>query len=400
MPYKRPGSAYYQCRRKNLPGYGDTGVITSKTKSKRVAAAMERLLEELAERALLEPKWAKLIDAVVERRLDLPALLRAKSERRLPALLRNLHDPVLQEATASFLRTTSDRQVEIGTGKLLELAPDGARLSYLGAGRVVTDLLEEAVARYGIKRTTAQRQLKRAISLLLRYHVGSHERNRIFADVRFAVEDDSREVVLEPVEIARLLKAAEAAHEELPTIVRTALLTSADRGVLLRGERSDGFARGLLRRDLRVYEEQSNGREVYSAEIYLHDTKDAARPRTVQVGDYLARELLLLAQGKKPDDAVFSITYGQLDYVWQKARSEAGLGHLHFKDLRAQTVIYMQRAGIPQAVAQATLGHSDATMTARYGRHQASMGSDQVAALEEVLFGQEEEDGQQCRKSA
>ena len=46
--------------------------------------------------------------------------------------------------------------------------------------------------------------------MLLRYHYGGAERDRVFADVRFAGEDDTRQVLLRPEEIERLLAACQA----------------------------------------------------------------------------------------------------------------------------------------------------------------------------------------------
>ena len=45
MPYKRRDSPYYYIRRKKLPGYGDTGRISSGVTAKKVAGDMDRALE-------------------------------------------------------------------------------------------------------------------------------------------------------------------------------------------------------------------------------------------------------------------------------------------------------------------------------------------------------------------
>lgn len=384
MAYKRPESSYYYVRRKNLPGFGDTGAISSRSKSKRVAERMERLLEELAERALVEPKWRELLEAVVDRELSLPDLLRSKSERRLPALLRSLHDPPLEEVVESFRPTLNDRNVGYGLDKLLELAPDAARLSYLQDAKTVTDLCVRCEEVYEIKRTSVHRQLLRGISLLLRHECGNHERDRIFADVQYERPDDTRDVHLTPAQIEALLQACEEyGYDELQTLIRTALLTSADRGVLLSGKRgTSGSERGLLVRDVQIYEEDGT----YSGQVHLPDGKEKSRRRTVSFGDRLARELLLLAQGKEPSDPIFSIEYQDLDYPWQNVREAAGLEHVRFKDLRAQTAIYAQRAGIPQAVIQSVMGHRSAEMTRRYQRHEAAMTKSQAGALEPAMF--------------
>lgn len=383
MAYKRPESSYYYVRRKNLPGFGDTGAISSRSKSKRVAERMERLLEELAERALVEPKWRELLEAVTSGEVDLPDLLKAKTERRLPALLRSLDDPLLTDAVADYRPHVDDRQTGYGFDKLLEMTEAQTRLSALQDAGRVTALCRRCEEEYGVKRNTVRRQLYRAISLLLRHHYGNAERDRVFQNVQYEGEDDTREVYLTPEEIAALLQACEDIdREELGVLIRMALLTSADRGVLLAGTRSDGPERGLLVRDVRVWEEDG----AYHGEVYLPDRKTEDRSRTIPFGDRLAREVLLLAQGKGPDDPLFNIRYRALDYIWQQAREVAGLEELRFKDLRSQTAIYAQKAGIPQAVVMRTLGHSSERRTRQYQRHEAVMSADQVAALEEAMF--------------
>ena len=109
----------------------------------------------------------------------------------------------------------------------------------------------------GCKRNSVRRYMHRATSLLLRHHLGRAERDRIFADVDFPAEDDTREIHLSPLEIQRLLSACdELGYGELGVAIRLALQTSADRGVLLAGGHgSRRRHRGLLVRDLRIFQE-------------------------------------------------------------------------------------------------------------------------------------------------
>ena len=227
------------------------------------------------------------------------------------------------------------------------------------------------------------------MSLLLRHHVGEAERNRIFDDVQYEAEDDTREVHLLPAEIKRLLDACRSEdkplYDELAVIIRLALQTSADRGVLLAGDRSDGTARGLRVRDVRIYHDDE--KDTYSGQLYLHDQKTEERSRSVPLTDHLARELLILAKGQGPDDPIFNMRYQQLDYRWQRVRKKAELEHVRFKDLRAQTAIYGEEAGVPQTVLQHVMGHSDDAMTRRYQRRAASLSEEQAAAIENVMFG-------------
>lgn len=388
MPYKRPNSSFYQIRRRNLKGYGDTGVLTTKTKKKRVARRMEDLLEEIAEKALLEPKWTDLLDAVCrERTIKLPELLQAKSGGRLSRLCRRLTDPLVHEAIETYRdegRVT--RQTENGLTWLEENVPSSDRLSDLDA-QTIMRLLKKAEEE-GRKRNSVRRYQMRAISLVLRHHLGETERDRIFADVTFEPEDDTREVHLLPEEISHLLSACheleKPLYEELALVIRLSLQTSADRGVLLSGTRQDEEVRGLLVRDLRIYHDEEEDR--YSGKVFLHDQKTEERSRAVPLTDSLCRELLVVTKGKSADDPVFALRYNGLDSRWRKVRKMADLGHVRFKDLRAQTAQYGEMAGIDQTTLQRTMGHSDRSMTRRYQQRSASMSEEGARALEEEML--------------
>ena len=343
--YRRKGSPYWQCRRRRLPGYGDTGQLNSQVRDRRTTERMEHLLEQIAQRALVQPAWYTLLDAVRDKQLPLSELLKANTQHRLEALLRRLDDPLLGDAVEDFIEAQQPgRQVRYGLEKLLRL---------------------------------------------------TEERNRVFAEVSFPAEDDVREIYLIPEEIALLFEACSACgYGELATLIRMALLTSADRGVLLAGKSADGPKHGLRVRDVRIYQEEAsttnNGSSyepVYSGEVLLRDRKATTRTRTVVFGDLLARELLLLCQDKAPDDTVFNIRYQDLDRPWKEVRRQAGLEHVRFKDLRAQTAIYAQRAGIPQAVTARVMGHRSERRTRDYQRHEAVMTPAQADALERALFG-------------
>lgn len=388
MPYKRPNSPYYQIRKRSLQGYGDTGVLTTKTESKRVARRMEDLLEELAERALLEPKWTDLLDAVCEdRTIKLPELLKAKNRGELGQLARQLTDPTLPEAIDQY---REEGRVTDHTDNSLQWLRENTkasmRLSDLDA-QTIMGLLHTAEDQ-GRKRNTVRRCQMRAISLLLRHHLGNSKRDRIFEDVEFQAEDDTREIHLLPEEISRLLDAChqigKPLYEELGIVIRLSLQTSADRGVLLAGTRKGKEIRGLRVRDLRIYHHDDEDR--YSGEVFLHDQKTEERSRAVPLTDSLCRELLVLAKDKGPDEPVFELSYNAMDYRWQKVRAMADLEHVRFKDLRAQTAQYGEMAGIDQTTLQQTMGHSDKSMTRRYQQRSASMSEEGARALEEAML--------------
>jgi integrase len=386
MAFRRKGSPFYQIRRKKLIGYGDTGQLSAGTTNKKIADRMEQAIEDLAERALIEPRYRTLLDAVCRDRALEPSSLLA-SRHDLDALLVSLTDPKLVDAIDAFEKgATWSHVTRVGINQLLRYAPAGAKLSFLTA-KAITTLCHkamEAPEREGNRqRNTVVRQLKRSISMLLRFSLGNARRDLIFADVKFSSEDDTREVHLDPSQIQALLAACqELGYAELGVVIRTALLTSADRSVLLAGPAHHGLrARGLLVRDVRVYTADTK----YWGEVHLTDKKSKSRTRTVSIPHSLASDLLTLAQGKDPDEPIFSIPYRDLDYVWQAARAKAGLSGVRFKDLRAQISQYGEEAGVPLTILQRGMGHSNDAMTRRYQQRETVLTREHAEAIESAM---------------
>lgn len=374
-------------RRRRLPGYGDTGVISSRVTSKKLAQDMERCLEVLANKALFDSSWYGLLDAVCRQHtVTLPKLLKAHNSGNLAALKRSLTDPLLTDAVTSFKASqTYDRPVRFGLDMLLHYAQTGLRLGDLDARRI-TSLCIQA-EKDGRKRNTVRRSMLRGISLVLKFHLGNAERNRIFADVQFSGVDDTREIHLSPQEIGRLLNACkEFEYTEMELLIRLALQTSADRGVLLAGKNADKELRGLLVRDLTIYKDEQSSQ--YLGEIFLSDKKTTSRSRTVPLTDSLCRALVAQCLHKSPDDTVFAMRYHQMGIQWKKVRNRASLDHVRFKDLRAQTAIYGEEAGIPQTVLQKTMGHANEAMTRRYQQRAAVLSATQAEAIESAMISE------------
>src|SRR5690625_211876 len=389
MPFKRPKTPYYICRVKNLPGYGYSGELTSKSTSKKVAARMEDALRDVAEMALIEPRYTAILDAVCrDKTVSLPELLNAKNSRSLDDLLRRLRDPLLTDVIRRYREIDKNRHIVHGLQSLEALMPQGARLSWLANARAITELCHRAERGEDTglpkKRNSVRRYMLRAINKLLRHELGEAERVRIMMGVDYPAEDDTREVHLSPADIRRLITEAVAlGYHELSVIIRVALLTSADRGVLLSGPAHHGrISRGLLKRDVRIFREPDGS---ISGEVYLDDSKVKGRSRTVPLTPALSEDLYLLCSPKRDDDPVFSIAYRDLDYLWKRTRAAAGLDNLRFKDLRAQISQYGEEAGVPLTILQAAMGHADESMTRRYQRRQSALTPDHAAAIERVM---------------
>lgn len=392
MPFKHRRSKFYQVEMRDLPGVGWTGRMSTRTTSRRLAERMERCLVHLAERSLLEPVWRDLLDRVIAKEVKLPDLLQASSAGTLEQLLRGLTDPPLAEAVEAWLTEANPgRTVRMGADHLLRLAPETARFSYVCNTASVRTLCLDLEAT-GLKRNSVRRMLLRAISLLLRHHLGTAERNRILADLNYTAEDDTREVLLEPQQIADLLTACQTLasdtgsplYHELGLVVQLALATGADRGVLVAGRRAGGTAAGLSWAQLRIYQEDDG---TLTGEVYLDDRKAKARQRTVRLGPALCDALVQQAAitNTGPTSQVFQLGYEQMDYHWNKARLRADLPRLRFKDLRSQFAIYGQRAGIAQATLMGAMGHTDMAQTARYARHQATLTPNQATTIESLM---------------
>lgn len=233
------------------------------------------------------------------------------------------------------------------------------------------------IYRWVLRPPALRQELDRPVHFFADYSVSGN--------LSYSKEDDTREVHLTPDEINRLLQACESIDcHELAVVIRMALQTSADRGVLLAGKSANKVNRGLLVRDVTVFKDNKSGS--YSGEVFLQDTKTANRSRSVPLTDSLCREMMVLCHNKAPDDAVFSIRYQALDHLWKRVRKLAGLEEVRFKDLRAQTAIYGEEAGVPQTVLQRVMGHGDEAMTRRYQKRAVVLSQVQAEAIEASMM--------------
>ncbi|MEM9666602.1 MAG: tyrosine-type recombinase/integrase [Bacteroidota bacterium] len=401
MPHRRTGSPYYVCRCRSLPGYGDTGRLTSRTTSKTTAREMESTLRAIAEKALLNPAWRAVLDAVCrDRTIDLPTLLRHRSEGTLDQLRASLSDPTIEEAIRRYSASADiTRQTQIGFDRLrgvLEKTVRPAshlRMSYLMDPRNIMALChadERGESTYGNgprKRNSVRRNTLRAISKLIRHYAGNAERGRIFADVNFPAEDDTRKVHMTPGEMKRLLSACAEVHDELALIVMMSVLTSADRGVLLAGSTSDRKKpfRGLRREDIDIYVDDAGG--MVGLMSMRHDTKTKSRQRDHPLVHSLCKALLVQMDGLMPGDTVFRLSYSALDSRWQRAREIAGLTDIRFKDLRKQYSQCAEIAGLPPTVVSNAMGHTNNRRTQDYQRRRTIITHEQAAAIEAVMLG-------------
>ncbi len=386
MPFKKGNSPYWKIRRKRLPGFGDSGTLSTRVKSKALARQMERLLDEIAERGLTDSRWHDVLRALrptvrgMPGQITLPELLKAKHEGRLDHVVYVLRDPLLTDAVEDYLQTDQDYRTRNGLGLLLELAPTGARLTHLREAKHIMQLCAMAERR-GMKRNTVRRGLHNGISKLLRFHLGKAARNEIFAEVVFTHEDDTRETYLSAGEIALLLEGCRLATlaeayphaRQVQPLVRLALLTGADQAPLLR----------LRVKDVEIIAEHATGQ--MRGVVRIRDHKSDARPRSIAITHATCEELLPHLGGKAPGERVFTLTRHQLRHYFDKVRAETGLSQVRFKDLRHLFGIFSDKAGRSVAEIQVSMGHKRRETSLRYLQYQAVMNVEAAREIEREM---------------
>ena len=403
MPFKKGNSKYFKIRRKSLPGYGDSGTLSTRTTNKKIAMRMEQLLEEIAEKGLLNPRYHTLLDALRPSsqgkagQVSLPELLKAKNEGRLPDLMETLQDPTLSEAVSDYVKTSGDDSYysQKGFEMLLAMAPEKTRgrktrLTYLRNPKNVLALCTKAQREGGedgkpLKRNSVRRYLYTATSKLLRFHLGNAERNNIFADVNFPKEDDAREVYLNKKELRKFLSSCYEIDQEIQAnghakspcvgfyeLIRTAVSTGGDKTPLLRMQAKDV----RIARDL--------GGKLKGV-VYLDDRKTDSRSRAVAITDALCKLLLPLVESAEPEEKVFQVSRAQLQYRFEKARERAGMEHVRFKDLRHQFGTHAHEANVPLSRIQGAMGHGQRETTLIYTNRDAKLSLEDAEKIERQM---------------
>jgi|GEM_PF-2267297 len=390
MPFRRKGRPYFYIQLFNVPGFGNTAQLNTKTSDKRRAQQMESALREVVERSYTDESWLDVIQALHKNsstgataRISIIDVARAYRDRSLHDLKLSLSDPEIGVAIDEMKRRNSDEQVGYGLDLLAKTIPTTTRgnttkLTILRNGQYITKLCMDLEAT-GLSRNYLRRGVLNAISKLLTFYWGKSIRDQIFSDVNFSKKNDARDVYCSPAEISSLLSACERLAGEmsialphvgyLPAMVSHALLTSADRNVILK----------TAARDISLI--YSKEPETYSGTIFLDDKKTSYRQRTIPIADFFGNLLAPHVHGKEPGDKVYPVTAEQLRYWFNKAKKEAGLGHIRFKDLRHQTAIYAERSGMSYAKVKILLGHASRDMTARYLAHQCVIEQEEIEAL-------------------
>ena len=373
MPFQVSNSSYYKVEIK-LPGYGTTPRLSTKTERKDVARRMEQAL-----RYIWEDGHYQLVEALEPTgpgqggRIDLPTLYHAWRRDSLESLKRKIHDPPLEEAVRSYAETLDYDSHIYGARHLLRMTvqPDGPRIgpseprvSWLYEPAHIERLQRHMIREDGYKANTVAGNLYGFISKFLRHRLGEADAQQILAETERPTIDDRRDVWLTAADVRRVISASEWE-------VRMFLLLSASTGVdktpLLQ----------IRQRDV----------DFSKWSLYVRDTKEEARKRTIQLPPVAVFALKLLLEGKERGEKAFELTSGQLNYRWRKARQAAGLtpeggfkDGVRLKDLRHTFAVHYMKGGGSIAGLQGRLGHARGKQSMRYARHEVEETTDMKKA--------------------
>ena len=351
MPFRKKGRSGFYVR-PTLTRIGRVGPWSTGTNNRRLAEAMEAMLQELA---LLGQH--DLISLVTTGQVRLPELYNGKIEGRLDQLLKQAKDPVLRDVISGFDPHVQDKRIRQGLAQLSNLAPARARLSWLLDPKHISDMLARAVAA-GRKPNSVKRSLYRAISDLLTHELGKSRRMAILAEVKVPSENDTRDVMLSSDQIQRLLAACDPHFRPL---VAFALLTGIDMTPVLRARVQDY--------------------DPAAGTIWVRDRKTTARRRHLELSASAQNIVHASTANKPPEDLIFGFTYHMVRHRWEETRMEIGLPDLRFKDLRHVFAGHWVNTGGPLKDLGRVLGHTVDSTTLRYTAVQASQMRGQMNAV-------------------
>jgi len=278
--------------------------------------------------------WARSVEASIDRQ-EVPVDDREIRQTTLGDLMRRYRDgvtPHKRSAETEHLRM----------GKMLT-----APVFSLSLSRLTTS----ALAAYRDARLGAVKAgtLLRELSLIRRVLVVAAQEWGVAVDTtvidRLAKPrlNNARDTRLEPGDLQKLEAAFEGTRNPLiRPLVLFAIETAMRRGELL----------NLRWRDINV-----NRRTAF-----IPKTK-TDRPRTIPL---TTAALEILARLPRDDERVFPLTPVAVRLAWDRLRARAGLDHLHFHDLRHESISRFAELGLTTAQLGLISGHRDPRMLQRY----------------------------------
>lgn len=375
MPFKANNSPYYKVEIQ-LPGYGETPRLSSKTTRKKKAEQMEQAL-----RYVWQDGYHELIEALEPRgpgqggKIDLPTLYHAWRRNNLRDLLRRIDDPLLEPEVREFGRRLDYRNHRLGARHLLRLTTvsDGPKLagneptvSWLYDPDHIDRLVQYMIQEDDYKPNSVRNSLWGFLSKFLPHRLGETEGRAILSKADRPNADDRRDVVLTPEDLHRVISASEW---EVRMFLLLKVSTGIDKSPLLR----------IRRRDVN-WENWS---------LFVRDNKTESRRATIDLPPVAMVALRTLFEKRKEDAqaSAFALTKGQLDYRWLKARRHAGLtpengyeDSVRLKDLRHTFAAHYVQAGGDVAGLMGRLRHQRESQSLMYARYETTGSSDMEAA--------------------
>lgn len=375
MPFKASNSSYYKVEIQ-LPGYGKTPRLSTKTTRKKTAEQMEQAL-----RYVWQDGYHELIEALEPQgrgqggKIDLPTLYHAWRKNNLQDLLHRIEDPPLEPKVREFGKRLDYGNHRLGARHLLrlttveegpQLAGNEPTVSWLYDPDHIDRLVQYMIHEDGYKPNTVRNNLWGFLSKFLPHTLGEAKGRSILSKATRPTTDDRRDVVLTAEDLHRVISASEW---EVRMFLLLKASTGIDKTPLLR----------IRRRDV-DWEKWS---------LFVRDNKTESRRAAIDlppVGIVALRKLFDEREEGGQVEA-FSLSRGQLDYRWRKARSHAKLTPEHgyedgvrLKDLRHTFAANYVQAGGDMAGLMGRLRHQREAQTLMYARYETTGISDMEAA--------------------
>lgn len=340
MPYKRSGSPnyYVEIRPDGYPhkiGPRSTG-HTSKRKARQVEATLRELAASGRHDAL---------DAVRRGELSPSEVHGAKAAGRLDSLL-NGRERRLKDVTETFIEDHHDRRVEDGLRRMLDVAPDGAPVSWIRDPENVRKVIRQYEDQ-GLAPSTEHREIS-GVRQLIRRVFGETARQDVFSRVNLRPVPDKRTRYLEADEIERVRKVA----GQWWKVIALYLATGMRRGELV----------NLQRRDVNL--------EAGIVTVEAGKSDRAARdiPIDGEALDLLRR--WCESQKLASSDPLFpGLHYNYIGDAWRAIREEADVEGATIHSLRHTYAVHAARAGTPMVTLCRRMGHTDISTTMRYAKY-------------------------------
>ena len=346
MPYHRNGGRNYTIDLRPRGYSHRVGPYSTGSSSKAVALQMEAMIRELVF------TMPEAVDTLRAGGITLPALHAAKITGRLHGLLKDVTDPLLTDAVRDFLRVHDDPRYETVMKRVLDVAPAGARASWLKEPNSVV-LIVRRYRELGLSGGTERREMS-GVRLLLKQCFGKAVAAEIMDQVKLRPDSRGRTRWLTRNEIARLRECA----GDWWIAIGFAIATGLRRGEIF----------GLQVKDV----------DFQTGAVVVPAGKTARARRRVPLGGESLEALRAWVAEEKleePDPLFGSITTHQLRKAWEQIRSAANLPDVRFHDLRHTYAVHCAKAGMPLGELQQRLGHASITMTMRYAVYQPPMAS-------------------------